>query len=166
MSKKRRRSPAIPAEHQKFKKTGAISGTIPANNKRRKATRLQVPSSDVRTHAVLSAFFPTLFSLRKYLLQRLSSIPPTSESIRAIKKLQPGAIGDDKQLTELLNNALVGLSKDPPQGKFSDEVMDAVATASTASGGAGLSQIEVTKSTSLGLYLEETNKCYRLWKQP
>ena len=135
MAKKRRRhSVELQNEHCKKRQKNAHHATAPAANSQ--------ASPERANHHVLSAYFPTLLTLRKYLVARLSSLKRTTAQENGSHPLlsdQP-QLGDT--LSQLLDSALVGFNGDAPSGNTVTQ--EAAVTRPPWRGGRRPSQSEVT----------------------
>ena len=104
--KRRRHSAELQNEHNKRPKNAHHATTTTANSQ---------PSPERAYHHVLSAYFPTLFTLRKYLIARLTSLKHTATQEHGFHMLLSDRVQPDT-LSQLLDSALVGFNGDVPNG--------------------------------------------------
>ncbi|KAF8451523.1 hypothetical protein BGX38DRAFT_482779 [Terfezia claveryi] len=70
-------------------------------------------------HHVLSLYFPTLLTLRQYLVARLSSLRRSQAQDRGLVELQSDRIHGSHPLCSLLDTTLVGLDGEVPKDRSS-----------------------------------------------
>lgn len=97
-------------------------------------------------HHVLSAYFPTLLTLRQYLVARLCGLRRSQAQDRGLAELQSGRIQGSHPLCNLLDTTLVGLDGEVPKGnQITHDIVEATASNPSWSAGEGPPQSEVNK---------------------
>lgn len=114
-----------------------------ARKRSRKDTKPQ-PS-----HYVLSTYFPTLVTLRQYLIARLSNSRRSTQQ-HGLQKLQSDQITPDSPLYNLLDLTLVGLEGDiSSTNPVTDDIIHATASSQCWSASDGPPQSEVCSEPHL-----------------
>lgn len=97
------------------------------------------------SHYVLSAYFPTLLTLRQYLIARLSFLRRSQAQDRGLTELQSEHTQGDDPLSKLLDSTLVGLNGDVPRlNPITQDIVEATMSNTLWSGGEGPPQSEVS----------------------
>lgn len=136
MAQKRRRQHSAELQNEHYNKR-------PKNAHHDTATAADSQTSIEKVHHhVLSAYFPTLLVLRKYLIARLSSLKRTAAQEYSLHALlsDQSKLGDT--LSQFLDSALVGFNGDVARGN--PDIMEAIEARPLRRAGRGPSQSEVT----------------------
>ena len=130
MAKRRRRSTELQHDAEPHKK--------------RQKEAHQPRQLDKAGHHVLSAYFPTLLTLRKYFIARLSSLKRSQAQDRGLVELQSDRIQGSHPLCNLLDTTLVGLDGEVPKGnQITHDIVEATASSPSWFTGGGPLQPEV-----------------------
>ncbi|KAF8428128.1 hypothetical protein EV426DRAFT_327959 [Tirmania nivea] len=144
MAKRRRRS----AELQR---------SAEPHKKRRKEAH-QPGQVEKAGHHVLSAYFPTLLTLRQYFVARLSTLKRSKAQDRGLVELQSDRIQGSHPLCSLLDTTLVGLDGEVPNGnQITNDIVEATASSPSWSASEGPPQSEVVQVAIHILFARRTS---------
>ncbi|RPB27373.1 hypothetical protein L211DRAFT_536952 [Terfezia boudieri ATCC MYA-4762] len=145
------------AKMAKRRRSAELQRDAEPPKKRRKEAHLP-RQPEKAGHHVLSVYFPTLLTLRQYLVARLSSLRRSQAQDRGFVELQSDRIQGSHPLRSLLDTTLVGLDGEVPKGnQITHDMVEATASSPLWSAGEGPPQSEIVQVAIRILFARRTS---------